>query len=128
MGVEFSEDYLLRTYGYKKGDIKLVEKEKNTFNFSDSESENIKGLASNMPDNDTFLSDKELQSQIEPELEKIIKFFNQTKDADEALEKLEDLYPKLSFKELEEKLAKVIFISDLMGSLDVQKEIKNAKN
>lgn len=128
LGVEFSEDYLLRTYGYKKGDIKLVDKEKNTFNFSDSESEEIKGLASNMPDNDTFLSDKELQSQIEPELEKIIEFFNKTKDADEALEKLEDLYPELSFKELEDKLAKVIFISDLMGRLDVHKEVKNAEN
>lgn len=122
LGVKFSADYIQRTYGYQEGDIEIVEKQNySPMNFSDAE--DVKE-PDNMPNSDDLNADL-LEKQVEPELKKIIDFFAQTRDAEETLEKLGDLYEELDFAKLEEMLAKVIFAAELMGRLDTQKELGN---
>ncbi len=136
LGVEFSEDYILKTYGYQKGDIKIVPKQVSSFggmNFSDAEDENSSSHTA--PGTKDFFSAENLEKQINPALNPIIEFFEKSKNAEEALEKLADVYPNLNTEELEEMLTKVIFISELKGRLDIQehrekidKEIGNGKS
>ncbi len=113
LGVEFSEEYILRTYGYQKGDIKIIPKQNNNdSNFEAHNDENFQ---------EQIINPVQLSNPISPQLNKIIDFFDKTRDSDEALEKLEKLYPKLNFEELEEILTKIIFISELKGRTDVKK-------
>lgn len=115
LGVKFTKKYIAGTYGYEEDDFEIIERQENVLNFSDNEE----------PQNDfdklERASDiKNLQDILSPDIEEIIKFFNTTSDAEETLEKIADLYPKLNTKQLEDILTKVIFISDLLGRLSVQ--------
>lgn len=112
LGVQFSADYIQRTYGYQEGDIEIVEKQ----NYSFSEKEEPQNFLNILDD---VVNAEDLN--IEPELKKIRDFLSQTRDAEETLEKLGDLYEDLDFDELEKKLTKVIFISELMGRLEASK-------
>ena len=62
--------------------------------------------------------DKILNNSIKP----IIEAFKEEQNTDAALEKLSEIYPKMDFKELEETLAKVIFISNLWGRATANKD------
>ena len=124
LGVEFSEEYILKTYGYQKDDIKIVPKQTNLsgINFSDAEDED--NSAHKAPESKDFFSAENLEKQITPALNPIIEFFEKNKNAEEALEKLAEVYPDLNTEELEEMLTKVIFISELKGRLDIQEHRK----
>ena len=52
-----------------------------------------------------------------PILQPIIQHFKNTKNADECMEKLAELYPNMDTKELENTLTKVIFIAELLGRI-----------
>ncbi len=65
---------------------------------------------------------KDFQKIMSPEINKIVEFFNKTSNAEETLDKLADLYPNFNTKQLEEMLAKVIFISELLGRLSCQQK------
>ena len=125
LGVEFSEDYILKTYGYEKGDIKIVSRQQNN-QFAENRQQTHEFEEKTKSTNDydklaTITELEELQKAVEPALQKIVEFFDKTRNAEEALEKIAELYPDLKTKELEEILTKVIFISDLYGRLKVQR-------
>lgn len=130
LGVKFSEDYLLRTYNYQKGDISIIPQENYGYNFSDFDSGINKlkvesgKLKVNSINNDFDLLDKlslqkDFENLMSPSLEQVIKFFNETRDSEQALEKLAEIYPDFNTKQLEDALTKVIFIADLMGRLSI---------
>lgn len=117
LGVEFSEDYILRTYGFEKGDIKIVPRgQNNQFEENKRQTVEIKQKPKSYLDKLESITDTdELKNAVEPALRKIVEFFNKTQNAEEALEKIAELYPDLKTEELEKILTKVIFISDLLG-------------
>lgn len=115
-GRSFSNDYLVRTYNYQPDDIVKtnIEKTKNEFSSNNPKEKIIKSASKN--EFDELLSsikNSELQSQIEEPLKPVLKLFKETQDYQTALEKLEELYPQMSVAELEEKITKIIFISDI---------------
>lgn len=118
LGVEFSEDYITKTYGYQKGDIKVVGRNSSMTGINFSDFENQTDIKTSSLEQLERLTDlKELEKVINPALKSIIKFFNESRNADDALEKIAELYPDLETKELEKVLTKVIFISDLIGRI-----------
>ncbi|MCD8024227.1 MAG: DUF935 domain-containing protein [Candidatus Gastranaerophilales bacterium] len=82
------------------------------FNFSESDKNTI----------DIALSDP--KNPLNKALNTVIESFNKTRNAEEALENLAEIYPDLSTEELEETLTKIIFISELKGRMDAQKTLR----
>lgn len=124
LGVEFSEDYILKTYGYEKGDIKIISRQNNLSDFEEGNKKNeIKQNINDFDKLENITNIAELQNAVNPSIRKIVEFFNKTQNAEDALEQIAELYPNLNTKELEKILTKVIFISDLLGRLQVQEGI-----
>lgn len=141
LGVKFSKKYLMRTYNYQEEDIEIIDTSNYGMNFSDSDDVTARndGISGDVAvhnknnrlprtfsarnDNTDFdlldkLSEqKYFENLMSKNIETVIKFFNETRDSEQALEQLAELYPGLNTEELEQALTKVIFISDLMGRL-----------
>jgi len=131
LGIEFSEDYICRTYGYQKGDIKIAPKPQfQGMNFADTEnppspqSGTSPSRGADVQNDFELLESladvKEFENIIAPEIDKAVKFFMKTSSAEETLEKLAELYPEFDTKQLEDTLAKVIFTADILGRLSAQ--------
>jgi phage gp29-like protein len=120
LGVKFSENYIIRTYGYQKGDIKIVDTAQfpNNINFSDTDESSDKLINTDFDNLEKITEKEDLNNLIEPEIKKITDFFTKTNNAEETLDKLGELYPQLNAKQLENMLTKVIFISELLGRLN----------
>lgn len=110
LGVKFNKEYITKTYGYKDDDIDIIDE---TTDFND------KNESINIPDSE-FINLSLEKNPMNSSIQSIIDFFQKQKDAETALEKLEELYPNLDNEELEKMLAKIIYISELKGRLDVQ--------
>jgi len=112
LGVKFSKEYLLKTYGYQENDLEPVEDR--PMDFKDDKN-NIE-ILDNTSIGDNFVN------PVDENVKKIIDFFNKSKDSEEALNRLEELYPELDSVELEKILTKIIFIAELQGRADAQAE------
>ncbi len=114
-GVRFTKSYMMKTYGYDEDDIVIVKDtpQPNINEFSDSLSEVLQPIE---PLNilDIFTSE-DLQNLITPALKPVIDFFSKSRDAEDAMEKLAEVYPEMNTEELEKTLTKVIFISEILG-------------
>lgn len=122
LGVRFSKDYIVKTYGYNDKDIEIVTPQSGVTEFSDSE-DNPNGTKKDLQGTElleTITDLKDFENVLNPALNSIIEFFNTTRDAEETMEKLADVYPDLDTQKLEDILTKVIFISSLLGSGDVK--------
>ena len=121
IGVKFKKLYFQKAYNLEEDDFELasprVQFEAN--NFSETAQfepqNNLDVLNDYMCNNEV---DKILNNSIKP----IIEAFKEEQNTDAALEKLSEIYPKMDFKELEETLAKVIFISNLWGRATANKD------
>ncbi|MFN3599518.1 MAG: DUF935 domain-containing protein, partial [Aquificaceae bacterium] len=105
VGVKFSKRYFVRTYGFEEEDIEVEEKGP-PLEFSEPE------------ENSLELEPEEMQSLMEKLLRPIFELLKETRDYDEVFERLFELYPQLSNKELEELLTKALFLAELWGVLD----------
>lgn len=119
-GVKFTPSYIQRAYNLKEEDFTLVENNVDNVNANDFADIRIKSEKPNKKAEDELdLLAKEAfeasQIKIDKNLRQVIEHFSETKDAQKALEELAEFYPKMDFGELEESLARVIFISDLWG-------------
>ena len=114
-GARFTKKYFIKTYGFDDEDLDVIYPPQNEFSqFSESDKvfeDDIDRLLKT-------LNTQEVNNILEPNVKEIIEFFNQTRDADEALEKLADLYPNFNNEELEKLLTKVIFISSILGRVE----------
>ncbi|MDD3149927.1 MAG: DUF935 family protein [Candidatus Gastranaerophilales bacterium] len=127
-GRALSDNYLVRTYNYQPGDITKIKPQTNDSGKTDfvqfpnehrTEFKSVKLPTSDELENlSESLKDSELQSQMENVLKPVLKLFEETKDAQEALDKLAETYPEMETKELEELLTKIIFISEVWGRLN----------
>lgn len=114
-GVRFTKSYMMKTHGYTEDDIVMVEDtpQPNINNFSDTEVETPQQIESlNLLD---IFTPEDFQKLVTPVLNPIVEFFTKSRDAEEAMEKLAEVYPEMNTEELEKALTKVIFISDLLG-------------
>ena len=106
---------MMKTHGYTEDDIVMVEDtpQPNINNFSDTEVETPQQIESlNLLD---IFTPEDFQKLVTPVLNPIVEFFTKSRDAEEAMEKLAEVYPEMNTEELEKALTKVIFISDLLG-------------
>lgn len=118
-GVRFTKKYMMKTYGYDKDDIVMLSDSDDSDFSSEASHNSFLEPAANEPVDPTELFDvftsEDLQNLITPALKPIIDFFYKSRDAEEAMEKLAEVYPEMNTEELEKALTKVIFISEMLG-------------
>lgn len=127
LGVDFSEEYILRTYGYKKGDIEITKRMEPigvSMNYSDTTEPAPRVKRALQPGLPALSVPAPNSDALQSALNSIYNFFEKTGDYNEALNQMAELYPELSTKELEENLSKLLFISELKGRFDVQQQNK----
>lgn len=126
-GVRFTKPYFIRAYGLDEEDIEIQPvliktptepspvKEFAEPALKKSAQDEIDALADS-------LSDEELQNQAEDFLKPIIALINKGADYNAVMENLAEMYPDMNTDELEEKLTRAIFISDVWGRLNAGKK------
>lgn len=108
LGVKFNKSYIQKAYGLSEEDFEIVENAE-IMNFSDSEDKN------DFDKIDDWTDEIDSDKLFNPVLNPIISLFKDTKNADECMERLAEIYPDMNTKELEDTLTKVIFIAELLG-------------
>jgi phage gp29-like protein len=63
------------------------------------------------------ISDKEMQEQAKELIKPAMDLINGAKDYNEILEGLSEVYPDMKTNQLQDKLTKVIFISEILGRI-----------
>lgn len=111
LGVKFTKKYIQKAYGLSEDDFELAEEQTGPIDMSDSEDIN------DFDKLDNLAEEIESDKLFNPILQPIIQHFKNTKNADECMEKLAELYPNMDTKELENTLTKVIFIAELLGRI-----------
>lgn len=108
LGVKFTKKYLMKTFNYEEDDIELIDdvSPDETKNFS--EQDKIDELT-------TSMASGGLEYILDKNINRIIQEFSEVKDSEKAMEQLSNLYPEMDFSELEETLAKSIFLAYLLG-------------
>ena len=124
MGVRFKAEHFIRKYGYKAEEITVVEpaaiSDGSASNFSESSDAIVQKLQQRFDEFAERFYDGELNDVINEKLVPVIESFSECRNAEEALDKLAEVYPDMDSQKLEEKLAKVIFISDLLGRTSIE--------
>lgn len=110
LGVKFNKSYIQKAYGLSEEDFEIVENAE-IMNFSDSEDKN------DFDKIDDWTDEIDSDKLFNPVLTPIISLFKDTKNADECMEKLAELYPNMDTNDLENTLTKVIFIAELLGRI-----------
>lgn len=115
-GIRFTKKYFLKTYNFAEDDIEIAENSNNVENDVNNFAESSNDDPFETLDEilDTF-SDDDFENIISEKITPIIKEFSEIKDPQAAMDKLADVYPKMSSKELEGTLTKCIFFADLLG-------------
>lgn len=120
--VQFTEQYLYKTYGFEKGDIVVINKQQDSGNPTVELSERP-ASRSDQDDVDQLLdslSPAELQAQIEPVLAPVIELIENAAGYEEVMEKLVDLYPKLDDSKLQNRLGWAMSLARLRGRMSTQ--------
>lgn len=89
-------------------------------NFSEPDTQGVE-QQQNIDDFIDSFSDDDLTEIINEKLKPIIEEFSESRNADEAMDKLSEIYPQMNSKQLEETLTKAIFIADLWGRCQSQR-------
>lgn len=120
LGVNFSREYIKKTYGLEDDDF-VLDSEINTaddveknLDFSDSTDDDFAKLE-NLMEN---LTPEDYENMINDSLKPVVKLFKQSRDADECMEKLAEIFPEMNTEKLEDTLTKVIFLAELMGRIN----------
>ncbi len=120
-GVRFSKAYYMRAYGFEEGDFEVGVQAKGG-SFAEG------GEGKTFPDQqriDDFvdgLTAEELQRQVETVLKPVLDLISGSQDYQAVMEGLAGRYPEMDAKELEEMLARAIFVSELWGRMSAEKE------
>lgn len=118
LGVNFTREYIKKTYGFEDEDFQLDSEidsnDKENLDFADSADDDFTKLDHLMEN----LTPEDYENMINDSLKPVIELFKQTRDADECMEKLAEIYPQMNTEKLENTLTKVIFIAELMGRIN----------
>lgn len=114
LGVNFTKKYIKNAYGYEEDDFELSEHNNNTIlDFSDSIDDDISQLE-NVVSN---FSHDDVEKMINPCLNPVLELFKKSKNAEETMEMIAEIYPDMNTAELEKTLTKIIFLAELLGRI-----------
>ena len=117
-GVRFTKEYMMKAYGYEDNDIIMIEETASPEleEFSESNNSSLLTPNSTLTDDLTdMFSTEDIQKLIDPALKPVAELFNKSRDAEDCMERIAEIYPDMNTNELEEALSKVIFIAELLG-------------
>ncbi len=112
MGVKFSKNYFLKTYGFEKDDLEIQEiTPQKPSNFTENADKIFppEAILNSIPDS-------ELQKQIETLLNPVLTDIKNGLNYEQIMEKLASILPNRNTTELENILSKLIFISEITGA------------
>ncbi|HOV99273.1 MAG TPA: DUF935 family protein [Bacteroidota bacterium] len=112
-GVQFRKNYYIRNYNLQEEDFDIVENQMPTFAEQDPEAK-----AKPVDETVNQIPDRALQMQIEQTLSPVISMIRESKNFDEVITKLAEIFPNLKSSQLDLLLSKLIFISEIQGRLD----------
>lgn len=122
-GVKFTPQYWKRTYGLEEGDIAETEQtdrpsEKPSADFAETDTQDA-GLII-----DTLAPEAgRLNAQGQALTAALVAELQKGETADNLLDRLAEAFPNMDDAELQNELARVIFLSDLIGRLEAQGEL-----
>ncbi|MDK4556258.1 DUF935 family protein, partial [Kingella kingae] len=118
MGARFSNHYYKRAYGLRDDDLLPPEKQPESTDFAENDvSQTFENEVSGSLKDDLTQQGQDLTTQ----------FLSNLKNGatpDDVLTQLTQAYPQMNDKTLQEELARLIFLADLIGRLEVQDELK----
>lgn len=120
MGIKFTPKYIKDAYFLDDDDFTLqesklvIDEEQNFQEKKDEISEEQKAIEKLTE----FFDDEKLQEQIEPTLNPLFTCIKEGGNYNECMEELVQIFPKMKTNELEEILAKAMFISETLGRLE----------
>lgn len=114
-GAKFSHAYFRRAYGFQEGD--LIDDASANVNFSESNA--------SFPDQDAIddaidatLAKEAVFSDVIPLLKPVLKLVQSGATSEELLSALSDIYPDMDSTALQDRLARIIFVSEMWGRLN----------
>lgn len=126
-GVELSQEYYEREYGFQPGDIVRVSKPSAAAPTGPGEpaefAESKKALFEDQEAVDRGVAAATRAEDLRREtaaVAQIIEVFGRAKDYNEAMEKAIELFPRLNTDALQEKVGRAIFLSGVVGRLSAQ--------
>nr|DAS19892.1 MAG TPA: portal [Caudoviricetes sp.] len=118
MGARFTSDYFKRAYGLRDEDLLPSETQSEQADFAENDvSQTFENEVSGSLKDDLTQQGQDLTTQ----------FLSSLKNGatpDDVLTQLTQAYPQMNDKTLQEELARLIFLADLIGRLEVQDELK----
>lgn len=118
-GLKLTSSYYQRTYNLEDGDIEVKEeaeprepKEPVEFAEADPSPGEVE-----LADLEGAVSDEELQTIVEGILKPVFKLFKESGDLTETMGELVKIYPKMDTDQLQDLLARIIFVSEVWGRL-----------
>ena len=117
MGARFTSDYFKRAYGLRDEDLLPSETQSEQADFAENDvSQTFENEVSGSLKDDLAQQGQDLTTQ----------FLSNLKNGatpDDVLTQLTQAYPQMNDKTLQEELARLIFLADLVGRLEVQAEL-----
>ena len=118
MGAQFTSDYFKRAYGLRDEDLLPSKTQPEQVDFAENDiSQTFENEISGSLKDDLMQQGQDLTAQFLSSLKN-----GATPDA--VLTQLTQAYPQMNDKTLQEELARLIFLADLIGRLEVQDELK----
>lgn len=118
MGAQFTSDYFKRAYGLRNEDLLPSKTQPEQVDFAENDiSQTFENEVSGSLKDDLMQQGQDLTAQ----------FLSSLKNGatpDDVLTQLTQAYPQMNDKTLQEELARLIFLADLIGRLEVQDELK----
>lgn len=122
LGVKFSKKYIKNAYNLEDDDFEIVQTENlNSMDFSESVSRGEVNAQKELDEFIEYLNNNETDKPLNNAVTPVIEYLSNTNDTEGALEKLAEIYPLADFSELEETLARVMFVSELWGRINARR-------
>lgn len=121
-GVKFTKMYYLRTYGFAEDEIEIAAPAAETpaqppLELAESADRDEADDAADA------VTDAQLQKSLEAALKPVFGLMEQSDSFEDALGKLAGLYPRLNTAELEDTLARAMFVMETAGRLQINEEV-----
>ena len=119
-GLKLTSSYYQRTYNLEEGDIEAkakVEPGEPKAPVEFAEADPSPGEAE-LADLEAAVSDEELQTIVEGILKPVFKLFKESGDLTETMGELVKIYPKMDTDQLQDLLARIIFVSEVWGRIN----------
>lgn len=116
-GVKFTKSYFMKKYSFEEDEIELSASSAQS-EFSESSTAPEAAPQDSIDEFIASFSDKDLAQVLDKSILPIIKEFSEIKDPEKTASRLAQLYPQMDSTELENTLAKSIFLSNIWGRIN----------